>query len=345
MYCIEIKDLKFMYKKYFNKSPSIDPQLHNFKSQTHFILPKSEINLIGKERFENEQIKVAQNLVSKILNISNPSQVNFYCNSNEALSTIFSDLASNRKLNVLTSDSEFFNLLEFEKLNHADICFVPTLPFDNFIERVLVEINKKNYDVIFLSKLFFNSGFIIQNIEVILHNIDINKTKLILDGNRAFMNIPLNLSSLENQIYFFSESFHYWGNKLCILTSPLKIKSDPLAPITNLINVLKYMENENLEIHNIHSHIKTIQNKFRAKLLELDHFYLSEKNILSLNYDDHGHFYAFALPSSDVVEKMVEYLQIHKILVEQIGSRLIFHFGPCDEENFNWDFLKSHRKL
>ena len=84
---------------------------------------------------------------------------------------------------------------------------------------------------------------------------------------------------------------------------------------------------EGLSVEKIHSHIEKLQQNFRNHLLEIDHHYLTEKNILSVDYKNHGHFLTFAMPSMEHAKKMHDELRAINIWTDFRGSRLRFGFG------------------
>jgi hypothetical protein len=92
----------------------------------------------------------------------------------------------------------------------------------------------------------------------------------------------------------------------------------------------------NSPIH--HEEIKLRQALFREQLLELDHNFLCEKNILSVNYNYHGPFITFALPSHAHAVKLNEELKQNAIMCEVIENRLRFDF--LLNEKFDLSFLK-----
>lgn len=333
-----------MYKKYFQYYLSSTPEGHHFSGFDNLDLPDFALVNSVLELDYSLVFTRAQGLVAQILNVSLKSQIHFFENSNQALTNIFNKYQHRSKLKVLTSDSEFFDLTKFK--GDLDITKVSTMPFDNFNFRLIETIKQNHYDIIFLSSIFYNSGMILQNVEDICRYIDFEKTEFILDGNRSFLHIPTDLSPIENHITYFASARNWFGTDICIHYSPeAKFASTLPLSINQLIKAIEFFREQGIKVEDMYSHIKSIQKKFREKLLTIDHFYLVEKNILNINYDEHGWFYAFALPSAEIVEKLFTYLNIHKIKTDKIDSRLIFHFKLYQDERFDLDFLKDHRKI
>lgn len=78
---------------------------------------------------------------------------------------------------------------------------VPTQPFDTFTSRLMAKIKSENYDMIFFSHVFFNSGMAIKNLEEIVDAVQSNDTIIVIDGYHSFMALPINLSKLEDRIF------------------------------------------------------------------------------------------------------------------------------------------------
>ena len=75
------------------------------------------------------------------------------------------------------------------------------------------------------------------------------------------------------------------------------------------------------------SHIQKLQKNFRDHLMVIDHHYLTEKNILSVDYNHHGHFLTFAMPSPEHTKALHDELKDINIWTDYRGSRLRFGFG------------------
>lgn len=106
--------------------------------------------------------------------------------------------------------------------------------------------------------------------------------------------------------------------------------------------VLTLFEKENITVQKIHQHIQMLQNNFREHIKSIHHPHLNEKNILSIDYQRHGHFYAFALPSYEYTQKIHDELRAHNIWTDYRGSRLRFGFGLYQEDCINLgDFVRG----
>ncbi|MGZ3807424.1 MAG: aminotransferase class V-fold PLP-dependent enzyme, partial [Bacteriovorax sp.] len=105
--------------------------------------------------------------------------------------------------------------------------------------------------------------------------------------------------------------------------------------------VLSLFKKEDISVTKIHSHIQTLQKNFRDHLLTIDHHYLLEKNILSVDYNYHGHFLTFAMPSPEHAQKLHDELKAKKIWTDYRASRLRFGFGLYQEDCIDLSALKN----
>lgn len=335
-----------MYKKYYQNYLATNPTGYNFSTTSEVDFP--DFSYIESKIAMNDFDLYARatKLITKILNISQKSQVHFFKNTTDSISAILEIHSHKKKISLLTSDSELLDLSGFFTNTEIIITKIPLMPFDNFNDRLIQLIQKEQFDIIFLSQIFYNSGMILQNIDNILKYINFTCTQFILDGNRAFMHKACNLSQYGNEIFYIASARDFFGDDISILISPLDLKTNlNPASLMRVINVLELINNNQIKIEDIDSYMQTLQKNFRDELITIDHFYLAEKNIINIDYRNHGHFYTFALPSSEVVKKLVNYLELNYIKVDQIGSRLKINFKLYQDTHFDLSFLKNHRKI
>ncbi len=246
---------------------------------------------------------------------------------------------------------------------------IPTQPFDDFEERFIQKIKSNHYDMIFLSHVFFNSGMVIKDLEKIISSVQDSNTMIVVDGYHSFMAIPTNLKRIEERIFYISGSYKYaqGGEGACFMHVPVSAeKYRPLytgwfagfgslasdggntgysrdgyrfagstmdfAALYRLNAVLSLFKKDGITVEKIHAHIQNLQKNFRTHLLEIDHHYLTEKNILCVDYNHHGHFLTFAMPSPEHTKSLHDELRAHNIWTDYRGSRLRFGFGLYQDE-------------
>jgi selenocysteine lyase/cysteine desulfurase len=222
---------------------------------------------------------------------------------------------------------------------------------------------------------------VLKELDKIVNAIVREETIFVLDGYHGFMAIPTDLSKFEDRIFYLAGSYKYaqGGEGCCFLHSPKNNQFRPLytgwfAGLSNLgsmsnavdypddglrfagstldftalyrLNaVLKLFKNEGITVEKIHHHIMEVQRKFLDHIIPLDHFYISEKNILNIDYKNHGHFFTFAMPSNEITKRLHDDLRNHKIYTDYRGSKLRFGFGLYHDGNYDLKYLKDQRKI
>ncbi|MBC7713770.1 MAG: aminotransferase class V-fold PLP-dependent enzyme [Rhizobacter sp.] len=313
------------------------------------------------------KIPATQKLIAEVLNLSCPDQIVFAPNTHELVYRLLSCFEPRKTISILTTDSEFYsfdrqvNRLVEDKM--ASVDKVSTHPFDDFEDRFIEKITSNHYDMIFLSHVFFNSGMVVKNLKKIVESVKESNTMIVIDGYHGFMAIPTDLKEIEDRIFYIAGSYKYaqGGEGCCFMVSPKSSCERPLytgwfagftlletdggntgysrdgyrfagstmdfAAMYRLEAVLTLFKKEGLTVAKIHSHIQKLQNNFRNHLLEIDHHYLTEKNILSVDYNHHGHFLTFAMPSPEHAKTMHDLLKSINVWTDFRGSRLRFGFG------------------
>lgn len=313
------------------------------------------------------KIPAVQKLIAEVLHLSHPEQIVFAPNTHELVYRLLSCFEPHKKVSILTTDSEFYsfdrqvNRLEEDKLVCVDK--IATQPFDNFEDRFIAKINENHYDMIFLSHVFFNSGMVVKNLKKIVESVKEKNTMIVIDGYHGFMAMPTDLSGIENRIFYIGGSYKYaqGGEGCCFLYSPPGSTERPLytgwfagfsaletnggntgysrdgyrfagstmdfGALYRLESVLNLFKAEGLTVEKMHAHIQKLQKNFRDHLMEIDHHFLTEKNILSVDYNHHGHFLTFAMPSPEHTKALHDELRAINIHTDFRGSRLRFGFG------------------
>lgn len=328
-----------------------------------------------------KKVPATQKLIADILNLSNPNQIVFAPNTHEFVYRLLSCFDPRKKISILTTDSEFYSFdRQVNRLSEegiVEIEKVSTHPFDNFEERFIQKIKANTYDMIFLSHVFFNSGMAVKNLKQIVESVTNANTMIVIDGYHSFMALPTDLSEIESRIFYLAGSYKYaqGGEGCCFLHAPKASDHRPLytgwfanfpnlkrndgsvdyskdgyrfagstmdfSPLYRLHSVLSLFKKDNLSVEKIHSHIQKLQKNFRDHLLTIDHHYLCEKNILSIDYNYHGHFLTFAMPSPEHSKKLHDELRSINIWTDYRSSRLRFGFGLYQDECIDLSALKN----
>lgn len=313
----------------------------------------------------SNKVPQAQKLIAENLNLSRPEQIVFAPNTHEFVFRLLSSLDWNKKLRILTTDSEFYSfdrqINRLSELNQFEVIKVPTLPFDTFHERFEATTQSGPWDLIFVSQVFFNSGMVCDFKR--LSQSAPENCLFVVDGYHGFMAIPTDLKSLEDRIFYLAGSYKYaqGGEGACFLHVPAGTRHRPLytgwfaelsklsavgnevgypqdalqyagstmdfSALYRLIASLEVFKKEGLSVQVIHKHIQNNQKAFLAELELKKHPLLHLNSLVSSNLEEHGHFLTFELPSSEACQKLVTELESKNLQVDSRKNRLRFGFG------------------
>ncbi|WP_163836609.1 aminotransferase class V-fold PLP-dependent enzyme [Spartinivicinus ruber] len=322
-------------------------------------------------------IPKAQRHISRILNYPYPEQITFAPSTHELLVRILSCFPPQKKLKILTTNAEFHSfsrqlkrLIE-EKWINATI--INTEPFDSFIERFYQASNNKKFDIIFFSHVFFNSGYVVQDLNEVAEKLSPLCSLFIVDGYHSFAAIPIDLSEIANNIFFLAGGYKYAqaGEGCCFLLSPPKANKlrpwntgwfanfsqleeneqtvtydnygqrfagatfDPTG-IYRLNAVFDLWQENKLTVEAVHQHVLALQQVFLQSINNSNHPLLNYRNLLYIPEYVHGHFLTFKLADRAICKNLSMALNSLKVKVDCRGNRLRFGFGlQHDLEDIN----------
>src|SRR5690606_26275107 len=131
----------------------------------------------------------AQRHVAKRLGTSEPNAVAFAPNTHELVMRILSCLPYGRALRVLTTDAEFHSFARQASRLEEDgllaVTRVAAEPHASFVERFAAEASKPGWDLVYLSHVFFNSGWAVPDLSRIVAAVP-RETFVVIDGYHAF---------------------------------------------------------------------------------------------------------------------------------------------------------------
>ncbi|MFN9069186.1 MAG: aminotransferase class V-fold PLP-dependent enzyme, partial [Bdellovibrionales bacterium] len=292
---------------------------------------------------------------------------------------LLSCLDFNKRPKILTTDSEFYSferqIRRLEEDSLVDVHRVKTQDLQNFETELLNQLQSQDWDLVFISHVFFNSGVATRQLEKLTSQLA-PKTIFVLDGYHSFFALPVDLSHLGEKIYFMAGGYKYAqsGEGCCFLTLPKNCKLRPritgwFADMAGLENyqsgvnysedgyrfagatmdysamyrmraVLKLFNRNQITIDQIHDYVQKQQQLF---LEQLEQAQLSKLNLNQLvwrgDLKDHGHFLTFDLGTAENCQKTYQELLSKKIMTDYRKTRLRFGFAMY--HNGPYDFLKS----
>lgn len=382
-----------MYKQYFSKFLAENKEKLHFAAHSHHywldITREAVLDYwdtsakYSDEKWEvilGNTIPEAQKNIAEILDVDYPEQIAFAPNTHEFVFRLITCYDWFKKLKILSTDSEFHSFTRqtarLEEAGKMNVNHVETFPFESFSERFLKELENSQYDIVFLSNVFFNSGFYIKDLAEIIEKTP-NDTMIVIDGYHSFMAIPQSIRKYQSRIFFLGGGYKYAmsGEGICFMFAPKNNNYRPIhtgwfatfgsltenqsnfvaysedafkfwgstfdpTGIYRFNSVCKFLKSINLDIVKIHNYVINLQNLFLDELNKINSDVFNLSNLLTpVNDSNRGHFLTFLLPNAAIFHKK---LKEQNIITDYRGNRLRFGFGIYHNEN---DIIQLSRIL
>jgi selenocysteine lyase/cysteine desulfurase len=162
--------------------------------------------------------------IAALLGLARDDTIVFAPNTHEFVVRLFSCFEP--PVRVLSTDSEFHSFARqsrrWEEEGLALVDRVPAEPFDTFAERFTAEARSGAHDLIFLSQVFFDSGFLVPEIDRIVSSISEERAFFVIDGYHSFMALPVDLSPIQDRAFFIAGGYKYAmsGEGVCFMHCP-----------------------------------------------------------------------------------------------------------------------------
>jgi kynureninase len=175
------------------------------------------------QKFFEEVYPGARAHVARVLGTGRPESVVFAASTHELLTRLLSCLAA--PVRILTSDSEFHSAArQFRRLEEgglARLTRVPAEPFASFPER-FASAGRAGHDLVFVSHVFFNSGYVVPDLEALVAAVTDPATFVVIDGYHAFLALPVDLRRLRERVFYLAGGYKYAmsGEGACFLHAP-----------------------------------------------------------------------------------------------------------------------------
>jgi selenocysteine lyase/cysteine desulfurase len=198
-----------------------EAHLRFWEDSAHFLDRKWE------ERILSGVLPEARRALGKHLNLTRPDDIALAPNTHELVFRLVSALPAwgKRPVRVLTTDSEFHSfsrqLALWEEAGQATAQRVPTEPFASFPERFLQAARSGQYDLIYVSHVFFNSGYVFQELKELALAAP-ESAEVAIDGYHSFAAIPVQLQEVGERCFYLAGGYKYAqaGEGACFMTLP-----------------------------------------------------------------------------------------------------------------------------
>ncbi len=157
------------------------------------------------------------------LNLADPATLVFAPNTHELLKRLLSCFPAGHRVRIVASEGEFHTftrqIARLAEDGLVDLVTVPVEPFASFPDR-LVETVRTGWDLVFVSQVFFNSGFAWEDFGRLAAAA--GEAMVVIDGYHGFMARPTDLSGVADRCFYMAGGYKYAmsGEGACFLHCP-----------------------------------------------------------------------------------------------------------------------------
>jgi kynureninase len=327
-------------------------------------------------------IPETQRHIARLLSLPDPSTIAFAPNTHEFVMRLLS-CVKRRKVRVLTTDSEFHSferqMARLESAKLAEVKRVEVEPFADFPERMRAAIAESEYDLLYFSQVFYNTGYAIADVAALVQACRDDTALIAVDGYHAFMALPVDLSAIAPRAFYLAGGYKYAmaGEGVCFMHCPpgramrphdtgwyaefgalggqrrnqvgfgadgsrfLGATFDPTG-LYRFNAVQRWAQIESVTPSSVRAHATELQEYFLRELAELEHPHL---NRATLKPSDglRGNFLCFKTPLAETLSRA--WLN-DNIVTDCRGDRLRIGFGVyqgvSDVEGFLRRITRQH---
>lgn len=373
------------YKAYFGRFLAAAPQRLHFAAHSHHYWPdvtfeaqlqcwEDAARLAGGkwELVMGEVMPEVQRGIARHLDLPDPASLAFAPNTHEFVKRLLSCLPAARPARLLTSDGEFHSftrqIARLEEDGLVEVTRIPVQPFDDFAARFATAAARGGHDMVFVSQVFFSSGFALTDLDQILAEVP-EDTFAVIDGYHGFLARPSDLSALAGRAFYMAGGYKYAmsGEGVCFLHAPAgygprprdtgwyaafgKLTQaggsgvgyaedggrffgatfDPVG-LYRMRAVLRLLDELGLDGAGLHAHARALQDRFLQGLRMQPPAALPlDTLLLDPAVRPCGNFLTFDLGSESAAAELHGRLKAAEVATDFRGSRLRFGFGLYQE--------------
>ncbi len=178
-----------------------------------------------EKKLLTEILPEARRHLTNHLRFKRPADIALAPNTHELAYRVLSTFPTNRPIRILTTNSEFHSfgrqVARLEEASSAKVVRVATEPFDTFPARFIEQARTGAFDLVFVSHVFFNSGYAFLELEQLSAE-TAESSVVVIDGYHAFGAIPVDLSRVGERCFYLGGGYKYIqaGEGACFLTLP-----------------------------------------------------------------------------------------------------------------------------
>jgi kynureninase len=312
----------------------------------------------------------AQGHVARLLGLADARQVAFAPNTHEFVSRLYSCLDTRRKARVLTTAHEFHSFRRqtrrLQESGRIEVEAVQGEPWDTFNERFAAAARAGSWDLVFLSHVFFDSGFVVPDLESIVAAAPANAI-VAIDGYHAFCALPIDLSRVQARAFYLGGGYKYAmaGEGACFLAVPPGCELRPAdtgwyasfgtlegreadavhyaddgyrfwgatfdpSGLYRLNASMDWLASTGTTIADVHRHSLSLQKHFLDGLARLALPALPAASLVPPASVARGNFLAFDIDDAEAVHRRIA---AEGVVIDRRARRLRFGFGVYHSEH------------
>jgi kynureninase len=367
------------YKPHFQRFIAADPERLHFAAHSHHFWP--DVTFAAQEqcwldaarladrKWETvfaEIVPAAQRHVARILNLPDPSTIAFGPNTHGFVMRLLSVFPPGQPIRVLTTDGEFHSfrrqIRRLEEDSLAEVTRVPVEPLATLADRLTAAAARGGHDLVFVSHVFFNSGYALPDLAAIVRAVPSGETIIVIDDYHGFFALPTNFGPISGRAFYMAGGYKYAmaGEGACFLHVPpgqalrprdtgwfasfgtLETGDDGAVPyagggarflgatfdpvgLYRFNAVMDWLAGLGVSVDAIHAHVHSLQRHFADRLAKLELAALNPAQlIVPLQQPNRGNFLTFRTPEAGALHQR---LLDAGVVTDYRGDRLRFGFG------------------
>jgi kynureninase len=321
------------------------------------------------DRILGEVLPRAQRHVARLLGLSQPELVAFAPNTHEFVVRLFSCFEEKRALRVLSSGAEFHSFTRqarrLEEAGQVEWTQVPAEPFETFEARFREALEAGSWDLVWLSHVFFDSGFVVRDLETICDEAP-GGAMVVIDGYHAFCALPVDLRSVHRRAFYLAGGYKYamTGEGACFLAIPPGTQLRPVdtgwyatfstrsatpgrvdyaddafrfwgatfdaSGLYRFNAAMEWLESTGTSIAQVHRHAVELQKRFLDECARARLEPFAPSHLRPPLGVERGNFLAFEEDDAPALHRAIT---AQEITIDQRGRRLRFGFGVYHDED------------
>jgi selenocysteine lyase/cysteine desulfurase len=323
------------------------------------------------EHVFGEVVPAAQDHLARLMGTRRPRQIAFAGNTHDFVVRLLSCFEGGRPRRVLTTDSEFHSFARqaarLEEEPGVRITRVAVEPFSSFEARFAEAAAGSDFDLVYLSHVFFNSGFAVGDLPRLVAAVRSREAMVALDGYHAVGALPVALEPLEERVFYLGGGYKYlqagegmgflhvppgcslrpaatgWFSQFGSLTAEPEggvdypddafrfwgATWDP-APAYRFNAVMELWRREGVTPEKVHAHALGLERLFLEALERTRPRALDPASLLTpRDLARQGNFLTFRFEGAPALH---EALRARDVETDLRGDRIRFGFGPYQDE-------------